>query len=164
MFLNITVRTSHHPIIHFYLVPRLRTRGVLSPLPPYAFTAWCLGTGTAFRISLSSSECMCWHCRGWMDARRKRQNKRRTRAEVAKRCVCTDSIPCRVNKALAFVWLPFEFIRTSAGGSNATDTTASFGEMRNAYRILDGKPEEKKTFGINPSILNIATGQNRLWN
>ena len=42
---------------------------------------------------------------------------------------------------------PSEFIRTVAGGSNAKETTASFGEMRNTQRILFGEPAEEKAVG-----------------
>jgi hypothetical protein len=35
---------------HLYLVPRLRTRGVLPPLNPCDFTAWCLIIWTTFKF------------------------------------------------------------------------------------------------------------------
>jgi hypothetical protein len=40
---------------HLNLVPRLRMSGVITPLPQYAFKAWCLvkkGTGTTLPLAL----------------------------------------------------------------------------------------------------------------
>jgi hypothetical protein len=44
----------YHLHAYLRLRPKLRIRGALSPIPLYAFMAWCLGTGAVLLFTLSA--------------------------------------------------------------------------------------------------------------
>ena len=140
--------TSNLPVIHFYLASRLKAHGVLFPRPTYTFTARCLGTYTTFNLSRLAVQNVSSDIAGvgWTPAGREKTKEGREAKLLRGVCVQT-AFHAEQTKLRPLFDFPSEFIRIVAGGSNAKQTAASFGEMRNTQRILFGEPDEEKAVG-----------------